>query len=180
MRFDKIWLNARLATLVPERPGLGVIELGAMAAADGRIAFAGATADLPHGWDAAERIDVEGRWITPGLIDCHTHLVYGGDRAGEFEQRLAGASYEEIARAGGGIVSTVQATRRASLEELVASAAPRLRALMAEGVTTIEITKAKRGREMKISEITVTSAAPGVPGSARRVGRAAPSVCPPQ
>ena len=84
-------------------------------------------------------IDCEGRWITPGLIDCHTHLVYAGDRANEFELRLAGATYEEIARAGGGIVSTVKAPRAASEDELVGQALPRLDALIAEGVTTVEI-----------------------------------------
>ncbi len=82
--------------------------------------------ELPTGWDAADRIALDGRWITPGLIDCHTHLVYAGDRAHEFELRLAGASYEEIARAGGGIVSTVQATRAASEDDLVAATLPRL------------------------------------------------------
>jgi imidazolonepropionase len=96
-------------------------------------------ADLPTGWDARQRVALDGRWITPGLIDCHTHLVYAGDRAHEFELRLAGASYEEIARAGGGIVSTVKATRAASEDELVAQSLPRLDALMAEGITTIEI-----------------------------------------
>jgi imidazolonepropionase len=139
MRFDTIWLDARLATLDPARPGLGVIERGAVAAKDGRIAFAGAAAELPTGWDAMNRIALDGRWITPGLIDCHTHLVYAGDRAHEFELRLAGASYEEIARAGGGIVSTVKATRAASEEELVRVSLPRLDRLIAEGVTTIEI-----------------------------------------
>jgi len=137
MRFDRIWFNARLATLAGR--DLGIIENGAVAAKDGRIAFAGPAQDLPSGWDAAERIDCEGRWITPGLVDCHTHLVYGGDRAHEFELRLKGASYEEIARAGGGIVSTVKATRAASEDELVASALPRLDHLIAEGCTTIEI-----------------------------------------
>jgi imidazolonepropionase len=137
--FDIIWLDARLATLAPGRAGLGMIERGAVAAIDGRIAFAGATADLPTGWDARERVTLDGRWITPGLIDCHTHLVYAGDRAHEFELRLAGASYEEIARAGGGIVSTVRATRAASEDALVAQSLPRLDALIAEGVTTIEI-----------------------------------------
>jgi imidazolonepropionase len=139
MRFDTIWLDARLATLAPGRPGLGVIERGAVAAKDGRIAFAGPVAELPTGWDAESRVVLDGRWITPGLIDCHTHLVYAGDRAHEFELRLAGASYEEIARAGGGIVSTVQATRAASEEALVQASLPRLDRLIAEGVTTIEI-----------------------------------------
>ena len=119
---ETIWLNARLATLAPERPGLGIVEKGAVAARGGRIVFAGPQDELPGAWlDRAPRIvDCEGRWITPGLIDCHTHLVYGGDRAEEFEMRLAGATYEEIARAGGGILSTVRATRAASEEELVA------------------------------------------------------------
>jgi imidazolonepropionase len=139
MRFDTIWFDARLATLAPRRPGLGIVERGAVAAKDGRIAFAGAMADLPGGWDAADKIALGGRWITPGLIDCHTHLVYAGDRAHEFELRLAGASYEEIARAGGGILSTVRSTRAASEDDLVAATLPRLDRLLAEGVTTIEI-----------------------------------------
>jgi imidazolonepropionase len=95
--------------------------------------------ELPGGWDAQLRVPLDGRWVTPGLIDCHTHLVYAGDRAQEFERRLEGASYEEIARAGGGIVSTVKATRAASEDELVAQSLPRLDALIAEGVCTIEI-----------------------------------------
>jgi imidazolonepropionase len=139
MRFDTIWFDARLATLAPRRPGLGIVERGAVAAKDGRIAFAGAMADLPGGWDAADKIALGGRWITPGLIDCHTHLVYAGDRAHEFELRRAGASYEEIARAGGGILSTVRSTRAASEDDLVAATLPRLDRLLAEGVTTIEI-----------------------------------------
>jgi imidazolonepropionase len=139
MRFDTIWLDARLATLSPSCPGLGVVERGAVAAMDGRIAFAGAMADLPAGWDAKNRIALDGRWVTPGLIDCHTHLVYAGDRAAEFELRLAGASYEEIARRGGGIVSTVRATRAASEQDLVAATLPRLDRLVGEGVTTVEI-----------------------------------------
>ncbi len=122
-----------------DRPDLGEIELGVIAALGGRIVYAGAQADFPADADAIERIDCDGRWITPGLIDCHTHLVYGGNRAHEFELRLKGASYEEVARAGGGIVSTVAATRRASEADLIASALPRLDALIAEGVTTIEI-----------------------------------------
>ncbi|MBD2750263.1 imidazolonepropionase [Microvirga sp. BT688] len=137
MRFDRVWHTARLATLAGD--GLGIIESGAVATQDGRIAFAGPSEDLAAGWDAAERIDCEGRWITPGLVDCHTHLVYGGNRAHEFELRLKGASYEEIARAGGGIVSTVKATRAASEDALVVSALPRLDHLIAEGCTTVEI-----------------------------------------
>ena len=110
-----------------------------IAARGGRIAFAGSHSDFPSDADAAERIDCGGRWITPGLVDCHTHLVFGGNRAHEFELRLQGASYEEIARAGGGIVSTVAATRSSSEAELVAGALLRLDALIGEGVTTVEI-----------------------------------------
>jgi imidazolonepropionase len=139
MRFDTIWHDAQLATLAPDRPGLGVVERGAIAALDGRIAFAGAEADLPTGWDARERIAIDGRWVTPGLIDCHTHVVHAGDRAQEFELRLKGASYEEIARHGGGILSTVNATRAASEDDLIVQSLPRLDRLIAEGVTTIEI-----------------------------------------
>ena len=138
-RFDRIWHNARLATMRGDRPDPGEIDHGLIAARDGHIAFAGAQSDFSVDADAAERIDCAGRWITPGLIDCHTHLVYGGNRAHEFELRLKGASYEEIARAGGGIVSTVAATRKASEADLAMSALPRLDALIGEGVTTVEI-----------------------------------------
>ena len=138
-RFDRIWQNARLATFRPDLPDPGAIENGVIAARDGRIVFAGAAKDFSPSADAAERVDCDGRWITPGLVDCHTHLVYGGNRAQEFELRLQGATYEEIARAGGGIVSTVTATRAAGEAELIATALPRLDALIAEGVTTIEI-----------------------------------------
>src|SRR5215510_5447056 len=139
MRFDRIWLNARLATLAPGREGLAPCEPGAVAATDGRIVFAGSMAELPSGWDAAERIGLDGRWITPGLIDCHTHLVHAGDRAHEFELRLKGATYEDIAKQGGGILSTVRATRAACEDDLVAQSLPRLDRLVAEGVTTVEI-----------------------------------------
>ncbi|HEX7759892.1 MAG TPA: imidazolonepropionase [Caulobacteraceae bacterium] len=135
---DRIWRNARLATFAGPS-GLGIVEDGVIAAKDGRILFAGPAAAAPAGLDAAEITDCDGRWITPGLIDCHTHLVYGGDRAHEFELRLQGASYEDLARAGGGILSTVKATRAASQDELVQSALPRLDALIAEGVTTVEV-----------------------------------------
>lgn len=139
MRWDRVWLDARVVTMAPGRPGLGVIDRGVVAVREGRIAFVGAQDELPAGWDAAERISLDGRLVTPGLIDCHTHLVYAGSRAREFEMRLAGVSYEEIAQAGGGILSTVAATRQASVDELVAASLPRLDRFIAEGVTTIEI-----------------------------------------
>jgi len=138
VRCDRIWRNARLATLAPDRPGLGEVARGLIAARGGRIVYAGAEGEAPQ-LDADETIDCDGRWITPGLIDCHTHLVYAGDRAHEFELRLQGAAYQEIARAGGGILSTMAATRAASENQLIAQALPRLDALLAEGVTTVEI-----------------------------------------
>ncbi|MFS8146386.1 imidazolonepropionase [Rhizobium sp. R635] len=135
-----LWRNARLATLSPEKAGLGVVEKGAILVENGRITFAGRESDLPgSAIERSEIVDLEGRWVTPGLVDCHTHIVHGGNRAREFEMRLAGASYEEIARAGGGIVSSVKATNALSVEELVAEALPRLDTLLAEGVTTIEV-----------------------------------------
>ena len=127
----RVWHNARLLT-----PTLS--DGGVLAAEGERIVYAGPAAEAPH-FAAAERIDCEGRWITPGLIDCHTHLVYAGNRAHEFELRLKGATYEEIARAGGGILSTVRATRAATLSELIEQSRPRRDALIAEGVTMIEI-----------------------------------------
>ncbi len=136
---DRLWTNARLATLAAGDRPYGRIDNGAIAARNGRIVYAGPRADLPAGLSPRETIDCGGRWITPGLIDCHTHLVYAGNRAREFEMRLEGATYAEIARAGGGILSTVAATRAASEDDLVRSALPRLDALIAEGVTTIEI-----------------------------------------
>jgi imidazolonepropionase len=138
MRCDAIWRNARLATLAEGAPGLGETDHGLVAQTDGRIVYAGPAGDAPA-LEAGHDVDCEGRWITPGLIDCHTHLVFAGDRSAEFERRLAGASYEEIAREGGGILSTVRATRAASPAELVETALPRLDALIAEGVTTVEI-----------------------------------------
>lgn len=139
MRCDRIWRNARLATLDPSLAGLGVVEHGLIAAQDGRILYAGPADAAPSDLDAPVIEDLDGRWITPGLIDPHTHLVHAGDRAREFELRLAGASYEAIAKAGGGIVSTMTATRAASMAELVAASLPRLDALLAEGATTVEI-----------------------------------------
>lgn len=136
---DRLWINARLATMVSDGTPYGAVEDGAVASKASRIAFAGPRSQLPADLDAREIIDCDGRWITPGLIDCHTHLVYAGDRSDEFELRLHGASYEDVARAGGGILSTVRRTREATEEALVASALPRLDALIAEGITTIEI-----------------------------------------
>jgi imidazolonepropionase len=136
----RLWRNARLATMADSAAGLGIVEGGAIAARDGLIVYAGPEADMPAAFSQnAENVDCEGRWITPGLIDCHTHLVHAGNRANEFEMRLAGATYEEVTRAGGGIVSSVKALRAASQQELVAQSLPRLDALIAEGLTTIEV-----------------------------------------
>ena len=139
-RADRLWRRARLATLAPDQRGLGIVAGGAVACRDGRILYAGPESDLPAALrDAAEVIDCAGRWITPGLIDCHTHLVHAGNRADEFARRLEGATYAEIAASGGGILSTVRATRAASEDDLLRQSLPRLDALLAEGVTTIEI-----------------------------------------
>ncbi len=134
---DALLINARLATL--DGPGYGLIERGALAITDGRITWIGASADLPADHAALPRHDLGERLITPAPIDCHTHLIHGGDRAREFELRLQGASYAEIARAGGGILSTVAATRAADEDTLVAAALPWLDALLAEGVATVEV-----------------------------------------
>lgn len=132
--------NARLTTMASNRPGLGLgmVENGSLVIEGGQIVAVGAADEvaIPSG---AEVIDCEGRCVTPGLIDCHTHLVHAGNRAKEFEMRLAGASYEEIARAGGGIVSSVRQVREASEADLVSQTLPRLDALIAEGVTTVEV-----------------------------------------
>ncbi|MEP9388769.1 imidazolonepropionase [Mesorhizobium sp. KR9-304] len=133
-----VWRNARLATMCERSHGS--VFAGAVAAQNGRIVFAGLESELPAELaHKAEVIDCKGRLVTPGLIDCHTHLVHAGNRANEFEMRLAGATYEEVARAGGGIVSSVKALRAASEDDLVRQSLPRLDALIAEGVTTIEI-----------------------------------------
>jgi imidazolonepropionase len=139
--WDAVWVNANLATMRPDGNAYGAVPEGALAVKGGRIAWIGPMAELPAAQrrSASREHDAEGRWITPGLIDCHTHLVFGGNRAGEFEQRLEGASYEEIGRAGGGIRATVAATRAAGEEDLVRNAAVRLGQLCAEGVTTVEI-----------------------------------------
>jgi len=135
---DLVVVNVALATM---RSGIpyGAVRDGALAVRGGRIAWAGARALLPRSLHAAVEFDGKAGWLTPGLIDCHTHLVYAGSRAREFEQRLQGASYEDIARAGGGIVSTVCATRAASEADLLRASEPRLASLLAEGVTMVEI-----------------------------------------
>jgi imidazolonepropionase len=135
----KIVKAATIATMEPGRTAYGLVKDGAIGVEDGRIAWVGTADAAPAEWRGAAVEDCGGRLVTPALIDCHTHLVFGGDRAKEFEMRLQGATYEEIARAGGGIVSTVTATRALSEDELVEAALPRLDALIAEGVGTIEI-----------------------------------------
>ncbi|QEW23254.1 Imidazolonepropionase (plasmid) [Paracoccaceae bacterium] len=131
--------NARLATFAASLPGMGEVEDGAVLIEAGRIAYAGAEHALPPLPEGTQVTDCGGRWITPALVDCHTHIVFGGDRAREFEMRLEGASYEDIARAGGGIVSSVRDTNALSVEDLVAQALPRLDHLLAEGVCTVEV-----------------------------------------
>lgn len=140
-RWDGLLLDVGLATLLDNGVPYGAIADGAIGWRDGVITFAGARSDLPgEPHSLAHRVEsLPGTWVTPGLIDCHTHLVFGGDRAQEFEQRLEGATYEEIARAGGGIVSSVRATRAASDDELLRQSLPRARALLQDGVTTLEI-----------------------------------------
>jgi imidazolonepropionase len=179
MHCDRIWRNAHLATLAPDRDGLGEIEHGLIASRAGLIVYAGPEGAAPAGLTAMQVTDCEGRLVTPGLIDCHTHLVYAGTRAHEFEQRLNGVSYETIARQGGGILSTVHATRAATDTQLLAESLSRLDALIAEGVTTIEVKsgyglsleherkqlRAARGleRERQVSVITTFLGAHALP-----------------
>jgi imidazolonepropionase len=138
VKVDLLITDCHVAAMTEGDAAYGAVEDAALLIRDGAILWVGPRAELPaHQAARTDRLD--GRWITPGLIDCHTHLVFGGDRSGEFEQRLEGATYEEIARAGGGIVSSVQATREASEDELYASALSRLEGLKATGVTTVEI-----------------------------------------
>ncbi|MBT8083481.1 MAG: imidazolonepropionase [Gammaproteobacteria bacterium] len=163
---DLLLTDARIATMTG--PGYGVIEDGAIAIEGENIAWVGPQSEVPD-LAADESRSVDGRWITPALIDCHTHLVFAGDRSGEFEQRQGGASYEDIARAGGGIMSTVHATREASADALYASALERIHALMAEGVATVEI-KSGYGLDIE-TELKMLKVA-------RRLGDAVPvTVC---
>ncbi len=133
---DLLLAGVRLATMETGGEPYGRARASAIGFAEGRIAWIGEAAHAPA---ASRRLECHGRWLTPGLIDCHTHLVYAGNRAREFEMRLEGATYEAIAQAGGGILSTVRATRAASEEELVAQALPRISRLAAEGVTVVEV-----------------------------------------
>ena len=136
--WDLLLTDARIATMRHGAPDYGALEAGAIALTGGLINWVGAAADLPTA-RATETRSLDGRWVTPALIDCHTHLVFGGNRAAEYERRLRGVSYEDIAAEGGGILSTVRSTRAASEEQLYAAALPRLRALAREGVATLEI-----------------------------------------
>lgn len=163
MRFDVLITDANLATMVRGGAAYGAIPDGALGVCGDRIAWLGPKDELPAG-DAAEVIDARGGWVTPGLIDPHTHLVFAGDRSHEFEERLLGVSYAEIARRGGGIAATVRATRAASADELEALARPRLLRLMADGVTTVEI-KSGYGLDLE-TEVRMLEVA-------RRLGRAA-------
>ncbi|MEL7187432.1 MAG: imidazolonepropionase, partial [Pseudomonadota bacterium] len=161
--WDLLLTDARIATMCGDSYGV-IEEAASIAFQDGHIAWVGPMSAQPTA-AAIKQKSVADRWITPSLIDCHTHLVFAGDRAAEFEQRLRGASYEDIARAGGGIMSTVQATRAASVEELFDLALPRALALAAEGVTTIEI---KSGYGLTVAdELKMLDAA-------RRIGEATP------
>ena len=141
---DLLIHNVHLATMNPEEPRAevpryGTIHKGALLVHDDKIVWLGREADLPQGIKTKKTIDGQQQWLLPGFVDCHTHLIYAGDRSGEFEQRQDGISYEQITQNGGGILSTVQATRSASEEALLASARPRVAALLSEGVTTLEI-----------------------------------------
>jgi len=136
--WDLLLTDVRIATMRSDNPGYGIIEDGAVAISGGALAWIGTQSQLP-GHGAAQTRSLGGRWITPALIDCHTHLIFAGDRADEYAQRLCGASYAQIAAGGGGILSTVRATREATADELFAAALPRVQALAGDGVATIEI-----------------------------------------
>jgi imidazolonepropionase len=163
--WDTLLIGGHAAAMEPGKQAYGAVRDAAIGIADGHIAWIGAEADLPGAPEAlarsVERLD--GRWITPGLIDCHTHLVFASNRAGEWEKRLNGATYEEIARAGGGILSSVRATRAASQADLTASAQHRLDALMANGVTTVEV-KSGYGLDLD-SELRMLRAAGDLKGA---------------
>jgi imidazolonepropionase len=159
-RYDALYTNVHLATM---RDGYGELHDGAIAVLDGHIGWLGPRRDAPE--NVRDVHDCEGAWLTPGLIDCHTHVVHAGNRSDEFEARLLGASYEEIAHRGGGIMSTVRATRAASIDELVRQSAPRVASLLAEGVTTLEI-KSGYGLDLASEENMLRAA--------RRIGELMP------
>ncbi len=161
--WDLLLTDARMATMDPAMPDYGIVENATVGVQGGNIAWAGPRREAPD-VRANETRSLHGQWLTPALIDCHTHLVFGGDRAHEFEQRLRGASYEDIARAGGGILSTVRSTREAGKDELFRAAMPRVRALMASGAATIEI-KSGYGLDVE-TEVKMLEVA-------RRIGEAA-------
>ncbi|WP_019675742.1 imidazolonepropionase [Arsukibacterium perlucidum] len=139
-QFDAIWINANIATMTNNGMPYGAIENGVLAVKDGIIVFVGSRGELPEFDAMATPLhDMQGKWLLPGFIDCHTHLIYAGSRANEFEMRLNGASYQQIAASGGGIKATVAATRAASHEQLFVLAKDRLNTLLAQGVTTVEI-----------------------------------------
>ena len=160
-----ILANGNIATLRPGAPALGAMAGGSIVVRDGRIADIGAAAEIASCYPGTPTRDLGGRLVTPGLIDCHTHLVHAGNRAHEFELRLAGAGYAEIAQAGGGILSTVRATREASEDALVAASLPRLDRLLSEGVTTIEV-KSGYGLDLETEARMLRTA--------RRLGRERP------
>ncbi|MEJ0049511.1 MAG: hypothetical protein WDN04_28055 [Rhodospirillales bacterium] len=151
MQADAIWQGGGIATMVPELGRYGAIEDGAVATGNGRIVWVGRRTDLPAALIGPATIhhDIDRGWLTPGLIDCHTHLVFAGDRSAEFEARLGGISYQDAAKSGRGILSTMAATRAATEAELIAIAGPRLQRLLADGVTTVEI---KSGYGLSLSD----------------------------
>ena len=166
MHVDSLWTGTHLATMRDAGGSdFGVVRDAALAVRDGRIVWLGRQIDLPGDLRADRVVETAGAWITPGLIDCHTHIVYAGNRSDEFEARLNGATYAEIAQRGGGIVSTVRATRAASEDELFEASLPRVRALLAEGVTTLEI-KSGYGLEFEAERRVLRVA--------RRIGRELP------
>lgn len=158
---DHVYTELRAATLADGLAPYGLIEAAAIAVVAGKIAWIGRQAELPARYADLKATSLGNRLITPGLIDCHTHVVHGGNRAAEFELRLNGASYEEVARAGGGIISTVTATRAATVEELITQALPRVDAILAEGVTTIEV-KSGYGLDLE-TELNMLRAARALP-----------------
>jgi imidazolonepropionase len=158
---EQLFTELRIATMVDGDVPYGLIEAGAIAVEDGCIAWVGPQSELPSDYSGLPKISFGGRLATPAFIDCHTHIVFGGNRANEFEMRLNGASYEEVARAGGGIISTVKATREATEASLLASALPRVDAMLAEGVSVIEV-KSGYGLDME-TELRMLRVARSIP-----------------